>query len=288
MARLTLLLGTVLSAALLVFAFLLVSRDRSRRAKAAEQVQQERERLMTTLLGIGDGVIVADAAGRVSLMNPVAQMLTGWGSEAAGRPVAEVFPIVNEQTRREVENPVERCLREGVVVGLANHTVLISRDGVERPIDDSGAPIRLPSGEVTGAVLIFRDVSERRRSEQALAERARLAEFAAAVGASLTRHASLADMLRRCAEAVVKHLDAAFARVWTLNEAEQMLELQASAGLYTHLDGPHGRVPVGQYKIGLIAQERKPHLTNAVAADPRVSDPEWRGARAWSPSPATP
>ena len=82
-------------------------------------------------------------------------------------------------------------------------------------------------------------------------------------------------MLQRCAEALVDHLHGAFARIWTLNPQEDVLELQASAGLYTHLDGPHSRVPVGKYKIGLIAQERKPHLTNAVVGDPRVSDQEW-------------
>jgi hypothetical protein len=85
----------------------------------------------------------------------------------------------------------------------------------------------------------------------------------------------LPDMLRQCAEAMVRHLDGAFARIWTLNEADNVLELQASAGLYTHTDGAHRRVPVGQYKIGLIAQERQPHLTNDVLTDPRVHDQGW-------------
>src|SRR6185295_8991204 len=86
---------------------------------------------------------------------------------------------------------------------------------------------------------------------------------------------SLASVLQQCAEALVTHLGAAFARVWTLNEPEGVLELQASAGLYTHLSGPHGRVPIGQFKIGRIARDRKPHLTNAVIGDPEVSDQEW-------------
>ncbi|MBI3852873.1 MAG: PAS domain S-box protein [Verrucomicrobia bacterium] len=110
---------------------------------------------------------------------------------------------------------------------------------------------------------------------EALAQHAGLAALGANVGMALTRSGSLQEVLRHCAEALVKHLDAAFARVWTLNEAEQVLELQASAGIYTHLDGSHGRVPVGQFKIGLIAQERKPHLTNSVIGDPRVNDQEW-------------
>ncbi len=112
-------------------------------------------------------------------------------------------------------------------------------------------------------------------TEDGSGERRRLMALTAAVGRALTTQSSLADMLRGCAEAMVEHLDAAFARIWTLNEAENILELQASAGLYTHLDGPHGRVPVGVLKIGLIAQERRPHLTNAVIGDPRVSEQEW-------------
>ena len=110
---------------------------------------------------------------------------------------------------------------------------------------------------------------------QALEESKRLATFGAEVGAALTQAASLRDMLQRCAAAMVHHLDAAFARIWTLTPGERVLQLQASAGLYTHLDGPHSRVPVGQFKIGLIAQERKPHLTNAVIGDSRVHDQAW-------------
>ena len=95
------------------------------------------------------------------------------------------------------------------------------------------------------------------------------------VGVALNASDTLPAMLQHCAQAVVQHLDAAFARVWTLDRAGRILELQASAGLYTHLDGPHGRVPVGAFKIGLIAEERAPHLTNDVLSDPRVSDPQW-------------
>jgi GAF domain-containing protein len=86
---------------------------------------------------------------------------------------------------------------------------------------------------------------------------------------------SLKTILGECSEAIVRHLDAAFARIWTLSDDGKMLELQASAGMYTHLDGPHSRIPMGQFKIGMIAQERKPHLTNDVLNDPRISDRAW-------------
>src|SRR5881296_3818073 len=116
---------------------------------------------------------------------------------------------------------------------------------------------------------------ERRRAQTALLERARLAELTSDVGIALTRGASLRETLQLCAEAVVRHLDVAFARIWTLDETTSTLELQASAGMYTHIDGPHSRVPLGQYKIGLIAQQRRPHLTNQVVGDPHVHDQEW-------------
>jgi PAS domain S-box-containing protein len=102
-----------------------------------------------------------------------------------------------------------------------------------------------------------------------------LIALAADAGRALTTCHTLDEMLRGCAEAIIRHLNAALARIWTFEEAENVLVLRASAGLYTHLNGPHGRIPLGQFKIGLIAQERKPHLTNAVLSDPRVSDQEW-------------
>lgn len=110
---------------------------------------------------------------------------------------------------------------------------------------------------------------------QALIEHARHASLSADVGIALTRIGSLPATLQRCAEIVVHRLDAAFARIWTLNPEANVLELQASAGLYTHLNGPHGRVPLGKFKIGLIAEERAPHLTNQVVGDPRVGDQQW-------------
>ena len=111
--------------------------------------------------------------------------------------------------------------------------------------------------------------------EHEVAERTRQAELGAAVGAALTSDSPFTEQLHRCAEAVVQHLDAAFARVWTLNEANAVLELRASAGMYLHLDGGHARVPLGQLKIGRIAARRTPHLTNNVPDDPEVSDHEW-------------
>jgi PAS domain S-box-containing protein len=128
--------------------------------------EANREVLRVTLRSIGDAVIATDVSGNVTYLNIVAETLTGWTTErAVGQPLATVFTIVNEATRAPVQSPVERALREGVVVGLANHTVLIRPDGTECAIDDSAAPIRDEHGQVSGCVLIFRDVTAQRQVE---------------------------------------------------------------------------------------------------------------------------
>jgi PAS domain S-box-containing protein len=145
----------------------------AQRLKAEAQLAAEKELLATTLTSIGDAVIVTDEKGMVISLNGEAEHLTGWRSEeASGKPLAEVFQIVNEQNRESVENPVEKVLRLGTVTGLANHTVVISKDGHETAIDDSAAPIRHDNGPILGVVLVFRDVTEQRRAQQ---DRARLA-----------------------------------------------------------------------------------------------------------------
>lgn len=136
-----------------------------------DALQASEARFRTTLASVGDGLISTDVHGCVSFMNTEAEALTGWSSiEASGRPIAEVFHILNAQTRTEAEIPTGRALREGVVVGLANHTLLISRDGKERQIADSCAPIRDSGEQILGAVLVFRDVTEDYRRRELLWE----------------------------------------------------------------------------------------------------------------------
>jgi two-component system cell cycle sensor histidine kinase/response regulator CckA len=139
------------------------------RRRTEEALRESEQSLATTLDSIGDAVIATDVDGRIVRMNPVAETLTGWTRpEARGRQLAEIFRIASEDTRSPVENPVARVLREGVVVGLANHTVLISRDGTERVIADSGAPIRDAENRLRGVVLVFRDQTAERAAGQAL------------------------------------------------------------------------------------------------------------------------
>jgi len=163
-----------------LFGCALVFRDVTIRRRAERELWESREELRITLGSIGDGVIVADAGGRVRSLNAEAERLTGWkDGDATGRPLAEVFRIVNEATRVPVENPVEKVLRKGTVVGLANHTVLLSRDGRTTPIDDSAAPIREAGGPLHGVVMVFRDVTKERQAQHA---RARLASIVESSG----------------------------------------------------------------------------------------------------------
>ncbi len=165
-------LGGVLTSGLILFvAFGRLRREVRLRIESEQVARQGEANLATTLRSIGDGVIATDTFGHIVRMNPIAEHLTGWNNaEALGRPFVEVFQIVNEVTRAPAEDPVARVLREGVVVGLANHTLLIARDGTETPIADSAAPIRSEGGEFTGVVMVFRDAAADREAEAKLKE----------------------------------------------------------------------------------------------------------------------
>ena len=166
----------IVGAAVLTLGKIGRERDRERAARTtAEEVAAaiaiSEERLRVTLASIGDGVLATDTQGRITLLNGVGQALTGWTeAEAVGRGVEEVFVIVNEESRRPAEPPIARVLRDGMLAGLANHTVLIARDGRETPIDDSAAPIKGRDQRIVGVVMVFRDIAERKqgtRREQA-------------------------------------------------------------------------------------------------------------------------
>ncbi|HEX6790918.1 MAG TPA: PAS domain S-box protein [Candidatus Krumholzibacteria bacterium] len=166
--------GYVFSAGLIILFGEMMHRSRAtvadyavRCRDAEESERRQKELLRVTFASIGDAVIATDARGRVTTLNLIAEELTGWAREdATGRPLDEIFRIVNEDSRAPVENPATRSLRDGIIVGLANHTVLVTKDGRELPIDDSAAPIRSESGEILGCVLVFRDVSRRRAEER--------------------------------------------------------------------------------------------------------------------------
>lgn len=161
------LLATAIFACTTFFICLLAGRLQD--ARSARAATRQTELLAVTLTCIGDGVVVTDVAGRVTFLNAAAERFTGWAlADARGRPLPSVFCVVDESTRATVENPAEKVLRTGLAVGNANHTLLLARDGRELAIDNGGAPVREADGSLTGVVLVFRDVSERRVAEDAL------------------------------------------------------------------------------------------------------------------------
>ena len=174
-----------------------------------EALRASEQRWATTLSSIGDAVIATDVAGRITFMNSISEELTGWApAEASQKPVTDVFRIINEHTREEVESPVAKVLREGMVVGLANHTILVRKDGTEVPIDDSGAPIRDKDGNTTGVVLVFRDTADRKARE-----------------ARITRLTQLYATLSRVNEAIVRARDGA---AYTKRSAASSLKRERS------------------------------------------------------------
>jgi PAS domain S-box-containing protein len=238
--------------------------------RRAESILRESEAKYRTLVkDAGDGIALLDVEGTLVEVNKRAEDLLGYhGDELKKRHFTELLPT--EEHERATAS-FEKTLRQGSS-SLSDVTVL-RKDGRMVPVDVSASVIELLGIKTIQA--IFRDVSERRRMAQVLADRLRLEALRADVGVALGRGESLRTMLQPCAEALVRHVGAAFARIWTLNEGEETLELQASVGMYTRLDGSRSRVPVGQGKIGIIARDRRPILTNSVIGDPQFLDQEW-------------
>ena len=221
-----------------------------------------------------DCIITMDADGKVIEFNAASERTFGYTkAEAIGHTLADL--IVPPALRDAHAAGLARYLAtgQGQLLGKLVEMTAMRSDGSEIPVELAITAIRSDRAPIFTGVL--RDITERSRAEAAIRQRAQLSALGAAVGLALTSTDSLAGALQQCAEAVVTHMGAAFARIWTLNEREGVLELQASAGLYTHLNGPHGRIPLGQFKIGRIARDRMPHLTNTVIGDPQVSDQDW-------------
>jgi PAS domain S-box-containing protein len=230
-----------------------------RRAQA--RASERGELLQVTLGSIGDAVITTDIAGRITSLNSAALTLTGWPRhEALGQALDTVFQVVNEHTRQPVESPAARALKEGTVVGLANRSVLIARDGVERPIDDSAAPIKDEQGRVSGCVLIFRDVSERRRWEKDEADRLLAARQLASIVES-----SDDAIVRKSLDGVIQSWNAGAERLFGYT-AEQAI------GRSIALVIPPDRMPEEQRIIArLKAGERIEHFeTERLRSDGRL------------------
>ena len=174
------------------------------RNKMEKKLKESQEWLSTTLKSIGDAVIATDKEGLIRFMNPIARGLTGWKQkEAIGRPLKDVFHIISEKTGKRIEDPVAKIIRKGIIIGLANHTLLISKDGRKMPIDDSGTPIKDREGEIVGVVLVFHDVSERKKMEEALRKVDRTLKVLSECNQVLVHSTGESDLLDRVCRIIV-------------------------------------------------------------------------------------
>jgi PAS domain S-box-containing protein len=269
--------------------------DNTERKRAEQALRESEEKFRALFEGSSQGVVLHDENTLLEV-NPAAVriMRRQRAEELIGknpRDLAPVFQPSGERSDALGRKYIEECMTKGSArfewVGAAPNGEDIPLEVALTRIQWSGRQvIQAFITDITGRKQaeqalreanheLHREVEQRTRAELSLKQRVRMSTLNAGVAVALNAGDELQSMLQRCCELVVQHLDVAFARIWTLNDAAQTLELQASAGCYTHLDGPHSRVKVGQLKIGLIAQERKPRLTNNVQSDPRVSDKAW-------------
>ena len=247
--------------------------DISEQRVAENKLRSSRERLRAALEASSTGTFQWNILTNELDWDENLDRLFGLPPGETIRSLENFIELVHPQDRSEVVAQCARCARDGADFDLQFR--VIWPDGTVHWLYDRGKTFCNEDGlasYMTGACV---DISQRKEAESSLQERVRLAALGADVGVALTASNSLREMLRMCTDALVRHLDAAFARIWTLDATGTILELQASSGLYTHIDGGHARVPVGKFKIGLIAQERASHLTNDVLIDPRVGDHEW-------------
>ena len=247
--------------------FIAIKHDVTERA-ATEQL---RSFLASLVESSADAIIGCTPEGKIVSWNFAAQALYGYAAEQViGEPV---FILATGDGIDQLGRMLGRVTTGEAISSF--DAVLVSKGGNLADVSITLSPVKNHDGEVTGVVAITRDISAKKRAEEALTERARLAALDADIGVALSGEGTLRAGLQRCTEALTRHLDAAFARIWTLNESTQMLELEASAGMYTHLDGTHARVRLGELKIGKIAGELKPHFANNVFIDDWLSDPAW-------------
>lgn len=238
--------------------------DIDERRRTEEELREVEVRYREVVDHADDIVYTLDLDGYVQAVNPAVERVLGYRPEDLIGTLIDALIVPDQQdlSHRMLDRKLAGADRSAYELDV------LSSDG-RRVTLDVNTRLAISPDRPTVIHGIARDISARR-------ERSRQVELSAAVGSALIAQRPLAEQLDQCMRAVVEHLDAAFARVWSVDESEpDVLMLRASAGMYTHLDGQHGRIRVGEYKIGRIASERKPHLSNTVVSDEEVSDKEW-------------
>jgi len=248
-----------------------IIRDITERLRTEEALREKEQHFQLTIDHINDAVVYGDLSGKVLWANQQ------WG-KFIGRSLNEIVgqPFMKYLTPNAAALAESRLslVRQGGEVPPLVEFEIARADGSFRLVEANVKSV-IRDHAVIGRLLVVRDITERKQAESDLGERNRILALDAEVARALNQRLELRMLLQSCTEALVTHLKAAFARIWILKAEEQMLVLQASAGMYTNLDGSHSRVPVGHLKIGQIAKEKSPMLTNTVIGDPRVPEQEW-------------
>lgn len=256
--------------------FIGVGENITLRKRGEEEVARVNRRNELLLNAAGEGIFGLDLPGNITFVNPAAARLTGWApQELIGKPVSTILDQlkVDKLPGLQDDHFTAAAFKDSnVVIGEMDH--FRRKEGGSFPVEYTSTAIQ-EADRLVGTVVVFRDITDRKQAEMLRTRQGRQFALRADVGFTLGASDSLRNILQRCTQAMVKHLDGAFARIWTLNAEEDVLELQASAGLYTHLDGHHSRIPVGTLKVGLIAKGGLPELTNNLANDSNVGDRDW-------------
>ncbi len=241
------------------------------RAEAARRHSEEQFRNVVDTAT--DAVVTIDETGQILYLNPAMTRIFGYSAaELIGHSLTILMPDYLREFHRV---GFQRYLRTGKrhLDWQGVELTAVRKSGEEFPVEISFGEVASNSRSLfTGFI---RDITERKQAEELRKARARLAAIRADVNHALTAEGELQGILQRCTEALVQHLNVAFARIWTCTEGAGILELQASAGMYTHRGGPHGRIPIGRLKIGMIAEKKRAYLTNAVVEDPGIDDKAW-------------
>jgi PAS domain S-box-containing protein len=256
--------------------FIGVGSDITARKRAEEELARVGRRNELLLNAAGDGIFGIDYLGNVTFINPAAARITGWEpNDLIGKSVSVLLHQLRIQQLPGAPEDLfsAAAFKDGTVL-IGDADIFKRKNGSTFPVECTSNTIR-EGNKLVGSVVIFRDITDRKQSETMRGRQARQFALRAEIGFALTSGDSIRGMLQACAQALLKPLEGAFARIWTFNPEENMLELEASAGIYTHLDGKHSRIPVGTLKVGIIAKQRMPHLNNDVLADPHIVDKDW-------------
>ncbi len=234
--------------------------------EAISTVKAEKAKSESIIAAIGDGISIQDRDFKILYQNEMHKSMIG------DHPGEYCYKAYEKRDTICEGCPIAKAFKSGKSYKT---TRSVPTDKGIMHVEINASPLRDSEGNIYAGIEAVRDITKRIESQTLLSEQAKLAMLLASIGVALTRVQSLDEMLQECCEAFVNHLDAAFARIWILDRTMNTLELQASAGIYAHIDGEHSHIPVGRYKIGLIAEEKKPHLSNNLVGDPRINNQEW-------------